>query len=688
MARKPYSSRSGSGPIGRIPADLVGEIATTGDGRDITRPWVADLQQARDPKLMRSVDWGVYDRIRKDDQVKSCMEQRIGAVVSREWDVIAGDDSDPRSVEAANRFKENLQRLSWDRVTGKMLWVSFHGIAGAEILWEHRDGLLQFKSIKVRHARRFRYDKDGRLRLLTTKNMRGELLPDRKFWMITAGATDDDEPYGEGLADWLYWPTLFKRNGIRFWNLFLDKFGSPTAVGTYRRGTPKTEIDKLKAALAAIATDSGVVVPEGLAVTLLEATRSGTGSYEQLCRYMDEAIAKIILSQTMTTQDGASLSQAKVHQGVKQEIVTADADLQSDSFNNGPARWWTDVNYGPDVAAPEVIRVLEEEEDLGEAAETDGKLEKLGWVRTEESFRDTYGDGYELKEPEDSATEIPGTAPKPPPPPGTEPEAEGKEPEPESFAAQDPRPLYVYRPLLNADELIAWAKDQGFASTLPAGEMHVTVTYSRRPVPWMKMGGHWGYMGSEDDKHVLPPGGPRLVDRLGSEGAVVLHFYSGHLDHRHREMVEAGASWDFPEYLPHVTITYDAGDIDLAKVEPYRGRLEFGPEIFEPIEADWADWAERIREASLAEPERTLDAGDDIDGIVDQLIADDGWAPIDPIMTPIAEAISRSRDVAELEAELIGALDQAGADRLVETIARAGFAVRLNAELEGDTSDV
>lgn len=672
MARKPRSNR--------VPAALASEIATTADGRDITRPWVADLQQARDPKLMRSVDWGVYDRIRKDDQVKSCMEQRIGAVVSREWDVIAGDDNDLRSVEAADRFKANLQRVSWDRVTAKMLWANFNGIAIGEPIYEHRDGLIQFKDIKVRHARRFRFDKDGRLRLLTTKNMRGELLPDRKFWVVTAGATDDDEPYGEGLADWLYWPTLFKRNGIKFWNIFLDKFGSPTAKGTYRRNTPPGDVKKLLQTLQAMATDSGFVVPEGVVVEFMEAARSGTASYEQLCRYMDEAITKIILSQTMTTQDGASLSQAKVHQGVKLEIVTADADLLSDSFNNGPARWWTDLNYGPDVAAPEVIRVLEEEEDLGEAADTDGKLEKLGWIRTDESFRDTYGDGYERKKPENTETDAPGTEPKPPVPPGAGAEADEKEPEPDSFAAQDPRPLYVYRPLLNADELIAWAKDQGFASTLPVGDMHVTVTYSRRPVPWMKMGGHWGYMGSEDDKHVVPPGGPRLVDRLGRDGAIVLHFFSGHLEHRHREMIEAGATWDFPEYLTHVTITYDAGDIDLAKVEPYRGRLEFGPEIFEPIEEDWA---ERIREASLAEPDRAIE-GDDIDGIVDRLITDAGWAPIDPIMTPIAEAISRSRDVAELEAELIAALDQAGADRLVETIARAGFAVRLNAELEGE----
>jgi hypothetical protein len=53
---------------------------------------------------------------------------------------------------------------------------------------------------------------------------------------------------------------------------------------------------------------------------------------------MDECIAKVVLSQTMTTQDGSSLSQAQVHAGVKLEVVKSDADLLSDSFNAGPAR--------------------------------------------------------------------------------------------------------------------------------------------------------------------------------------------------------------------------------------------------------------------------------------------------------------------------------------------------------------
>ena len=43
-----------------------------------------------------------------------------------------------------------------------------------------------------------------------------------------------------------------------------------------------------------------------MTIELIEAARSGTADYEALYERMDKAIAKVVLSQTMTTEDGAS----------------------------------------------------------------------------------------------------------------------------------------------------------------------------------------------------------------------------------------------------------------------------------------------------------------------------------------------------------------------------------------------
>jgi len=159
----------------------------------------------------------------------------------------------------------------------------------------------------------------------------------------------------------------------------------------------------------------------------------------------------------------------------------------------------------------------------------------------------------------------------------------GLEAEPLRRAANDakPRTLYVSRKLLNAAEVLRWANGQGFKTTLPAADMHVTVLYSKAHVDWMKMGEDFG--GGE---LTVSAGGARLIEQFDG-GAVVLLFNSSTLSWRHEEMVRNGASHDFPEYQSHVTITYDPGEVDVAQIEPYRGELRFGPEIFEELDEDW-----------------------------------------------------------------------------------------------------
>jgi|GEM_PF-440656 len=147
-----------------------------------------------------------------------------------------------------------------------------------------------------------------------------------------------------------------------------------------------------------------------------------------------------------------------------------------------------------------------------------------------------------------------------------------------------PRTLYVSRRLLNADEFLKWAKSQGFKTTLAASDLHVTIAFSRARIDWMKVEDCWS--GDREGGLTVRAGGPRVVEPIGTEGAVALKFGSTELSCRHMAIREAGATWDHPEYQPHVTITYDASGVDLSKVEPYRGELRFGPEIFAELDLE------------------------------------------------------------------------------------------------------
>ena len=144
--------------------------------------------------------------------------------------------------------------------------------------------------------------------------------------------------------------------------------------------------------------------------------------------------------------------------------------------------------------------------------------------------------------------------------------------------------LYIRRDVLNAQKLIDWAKGQGFETTLPASDMHVTQMYSKTPVDWDACK-DW-YRAGEG---VSVVGGSRVVSPLGSEGAVVLKIEESYLSDRHEELMAEGCSWDYDEYHPHVTISYNAGDLDLSKVVPFEGVIKLGPEKFEEVKRSWAD---------------------------------------------------------------------------------------------------
>jgi hypothetical protein len=147
-------------------------------------------------------------------------------------------------------------------------------------------------------------------------------------------------------------------------------------------------------------------------------------------------------------------------------------------------------------------------------------------------------------------------------------------------AANDaaPRTLYVRRDVVNRAEIIAWAKEQGFTDIVP--DLHVTITYSRTPVDWFEMGESWS------PRLEISAGGPRQMEALGQDGSYyALLITANELKWRHEAMVELGASWDWPEYQPHISIQV-GGDIDLSKVEPYQGKIILGPEIFSELDED------------------------------------------------------------------------------------------------------
>lgn len=143
-----------------------------------------------------------------------------------------------------------------------------------------------------------------------------------------------------------------------------------------------------------------------------------------------------------------------------------------------------------------------------------------------------------------------------------------------------PATLYVSRKVLNGSDILRWAKAQGFSTTLPAEELHVTLAYSKAPVDWMSIGETW-------QKQIeVTAGGPRTMERFGD--ASVLSFRCSDLEWRHQEIHEAsGAVWEHDKYQPHMTISWSPDAPMPDDVVAYQGPIILGPEIFAKIDDDW-----------------------------------------------------------------------------------------------------
>jgi len=139
--------------------------------------------------------------------------------------------------------------------------------------------------------------------------------------------------------------------------------------------------------------------------------------------------------------------------------------------------------------------------------------------------------------------------------------------------------LYVNRPLLNGEEVVKWAKSVGFETTLLPSDMHVTIAFSKKEVDWDLV--------SPDNKELFIPFQPnRKIEKFGElKNVAVMTFDSDKLSNRWQDFINIGASWDFPNYSSHITISYES--VNVNPIYVYEGPLYFGGEVFKEVVLNW-----------------------------------------------------------------------------------------------------
>lgn len=139
---------------------------------------------------------------------------------------------------------------------------------------------------------------------------------------------------------------------------------------------------------------------------------------------------------------------------------------------------------------------------------------------------------------------------------------------------------YISRRVLNAKQLNNWASLQNIGDVCSPDDLHVSVVYSRIDVRY-----HKDFILDKSTLTINPQAYYGRLQYLGDKGAVVLKFQDAYLFNRWRTFSSIGASWDYPTYIPHVTIAYHTSEVrwNAFVVAPPTFPLLLGPEIAEDL---------------------------------------------------------------------------------------------------------
>lgn len=297
-----------------------------------------------------------YNAIKSDAHVMGELRSIRAGLLGYKFRAVATDE-DARAKAAQALCQQWLngkpsKKMPWRDVIWNMGMGVFYGRQVHEAVWEHKGGFL-LPQLKDRPNRRFVFDLDNNLRLLTKDNQtEGELTPDYKF-LLTRHMASAENPYGQAVFSSCFWPYTFKHGGFKIFYQFCERFGLPWPIGKYPPGTQVKDQQELLDALINMLQQHAGVIPDGDSVELIESKTSGELVQESLIHLCNREMSKAITSQTMATElrnvgsNAASQTASQRQNGVAESDRFCIQETMTEAF-----QWITQFNFGEDVSAP------------------------------------------------------------------------------------------------------------------------------------------------------------------------------------------------------------------------------------------------------------------------------------------------------------------------------------------------
>ncbi len=149
-----------------------------------------------------------------------------------------------------------------------------------------------------------------------------------KNWNIGVGLDHDLGLLKSIMPLWIY-----KKESLGGWSQYTEIFGQPMRVGKTNT-TNEPDREHMEEQLQNMGSSAYAVIGQDDEFQFLFPNDGAAfKSYEDLCRFCDEQISKIVFGQTMTSDNGSSRSQSEVHERLAEDYVRADSIMIENLVN-------------------------------------------------------------------------------------------------------------------------------------------------------------------------------------------------------------------------------------------------------------------------------------------------------------------------------------------------------------------
>ncbi|WP_264520376.1 DUF935 domain-containing protein [Flavobacterium sp. N1994] len=182
--------------------------------------------------------------------------------------------------------------------------------------------------------------------------------------------------------------TILKRHSWGSWDEFEELFGIPIRIAKIasQSETVKNEVADW---LEEMGSAPYGVFPIGTEVEIKENSKTDSFNvFFQKIQALDKELSKLVLHQTMTTENGASKAQGNVHENTLDELILSDEKKMLAYLNNRVVPGMRKLGYAiPDNAKIAVEKTKDQEKQI----KIDGVLMTNGYILKQHYLESTYG---------------------------------------------------------------------------------------------------------------------------------------------------------------------------------------------------------------------------------------------------------------------------------------------------------